>query len=405
LRQIDNALLSEDAQKGLRSFILCGLGGIGKTEIAIEYLHSRKESFQAIFWVSADTPEKLAAGYSEIARALGLEEADGNNDSVATRKKVKNWMANPIIRKTGDIDSPTQKASWLLILDNADGPEILDDYWPVNGIGSVLATSRNPIAKEGLYGRKSVDVSPLLDDDAISLLLKLTSHEKDKNSLQLSKKIVQTLGGLPLAIVQMSAIIRYGHHTLQDFLESYEEDAKKLQETMIPGLTYGQTVASVWALEKLPAPAVALLRVLSLLDPDGIPEAILFEGADKVDLDGYPQTKSAYFDARDKLIQSSLITRNSDIDEIRIHRLVQDVVRQKMGPTDLQAVFNPVIVLLSAVWSFVRLDNRNLVTRRRICETYYPQIARLKCLFEKTLLSGELKPCIETAALFNEAAW
>lgn len=110
----------------------------------------------------------------------------------------------------------------------------------------------------------------------------------------------------------MGAIIRHRHLSLKDFLEYYEEEAKRLQETVIPGLTYSQTIASVWAVEGLPAPAVALLRVVSVLDPDGIPEAILFEGANNVELDNYPKKKSEYFYARGELIKYSLITRTVD---------------------------------------------------------------------------------------------
>ncbi|KAK0122138.1 hypothetical protein ONS95_010398 [Cadophora gregata] len=147
----------------------------------------------------------------------------------------------------------------------------------------------------------------------------------------------------------MGGIIRRHHLALKDFLEYYEEDAKRLQETVVPGLAHSQTVSSVWALEKLPPPAVALLGVLSILDPDGIPETILFEGAKCVELDDYPKKKSDYFDARGELIKSSLATRNADTEEIRIHRLVQDVVRQKMSATNVIAVFNATIALLSAV--------------------------------------------------------
>lgn len=76
-----------------------------------------------------------------------------------------------------------------------------------------------------------------------------------------------------------------------------------------------------------------------------------------------------------------------------------------MNPAQLIVVFDATIMLVSAVWPFVKLDNRNLVTRRKICGQYFPHIARIKSLFEKQLLSGEMKPSMQSAALFNEAAW
>lgn len=196
LRQIDDVLLrgvDDTAQIQLRSFVLCVLGGIGKTEIAIEYTFSRKPQFDAIFWVNADTAQKTAAGLSEIARELGLEDSDSNNDPVATREIVKGWMANPLIQTTSDTMSPVKEVSWLLIFDNADDPEILDDYWPVTGTGAVLTTSRNPIAKDGVYTLTGVDLPPLPSDEASKFLMKLSGREKESNSLTLCEQIVQTL--------------------------------------------------------------------------------------------------------------------------------------------------------------------------------------------------------------------
>lgn len=143
----------------------------------------------------------------------------------------------------------------------------------------------------------------------------------------------------------------------------------------------------------------------SILDPDGTPEAVWFEGARDVELDDYPKRKTDYFEARGELIKSSLITRNIDTEEVRIHRLVQDVVRQKMSLEEILSVFNSTVVLLSAVWPFVKLDNRNLVTRCKIGKKYYPHMARLKQLIEKPIEAGEIKPSLQTAALFNKAAW
>lgn len=283
-------------------------------------------------------------------------------------------MADPLGRAGDDFLSPTTFTSWLLVLDNADDPEIINGYWPVTGVGAVLATSRNPIAKEGVYLPTGMDVLPLPDTEASELLLKLSGRENEPNSLKLCAQIVQKIGGLPFAIVQMDAIIRRRHLFLKELLEYYEEDAKRLQETVVPGLTYGQTVASVWAVEELPAPAIALLRVLSLLDADGILEIVLLKGAKEVELEDFPKKKSEYFDARGELLKSSLITRHPDTGEIRAHRLVQDVVRQRMTVAELLSVFNAVVILLSAVWPFAQLDNRNLVERRKICQTHFPHI-------------------------------
>lgn len=179
----------------------------------------------------------MASGFSKIAQELGLEDPGRNSDPVATREIVKGCMSNPFSQTPDDFNSPVRETSWLLIFNNADDHELLEDYWPVTGVGAVLATSRNPVAKEGVYRPAGID-PPLPISDASRLLLKLSAREKESNRLKLCKRFVHALSGLPFAFVQMGAIIRRRQLSLKDFLAYYEQDAKRLQETIIPGLTY-----------------------------------------------------------------------------------------------------------------------------------------------------------------------
>jgi hypothetical protein len=160
------------------------------------------------------------------------------------------------------------------------------------------------------------------------------------------------MGGLPLAIVQMAYLIRTKHLSLSEFLESYNHDARKFQSSPVRGMTKQQTVASIWNIESLSPPALALLRVLSVLDPDNIPESLLTTGSDKVELEHYPEDKFQYREARAELIQSSLVTRNMELGFLKIHRLVQDVVRHQLSISDMRLVYDAGVVLLSTVWPF-----------------------------------------------------
>lgn len=85
----------------------------------------------------------------------------------------------------------------------------------------------------------------------------------------------------------------------------------------------------MWALEELLPVTLTLLKVISVIDPDRIQEKMLMQGAKKVDFPNYSRTKPDYFEARYQLIRASLITRNIDENFLRIHRLVQEVVREK----------------------------------------------------------------------------
>jgi hypothetical protein len=162
-------------------------------------------------------------------------------------------------------------------------------------------TSRDPLAKEGFYPLSAgVDLKPFLPEEAGILLQKLSHRESEANGRQSCIRIATILGGLPLAITQMSGIIRRRHLLLEEFEEYYKDNAKRLHEMRLArGQTaYDHTISTVWAIEELPKPAMALLKVLSLLDPDRIPEDLLTHGAKNVKLGDYPTKKPAYYDAR-----------------------------------------------------------------------------------------------------------
>lgn len=416
LQQIDDAFFSttktNDAQPPsteLRSVVLCGIGGIGKTEVAMEYAFRRKDKFDAIFWVNSDTKEKLNLGFSDIAQALGLEDKPAPKDDIATREIVKGWLTKPIIASNQGTAKANDEASWLLLLDNVDDVDTLyDDFWPHTGTGCVIVTSRNPISKDAIFSPTCcIDLTPFEVDKASLFLQSLSQREHEKNSLKCCARIAEVVGGLPLAITQMAGIIRRRGLSLEDFLVYYNEDARRLHEMRIPGSNthYKQTVASVWMLEALKKPALTLLQVLSFLDPDRIQEGILIQDTKNIKLPDYPKSKVSYLDARTELIQSSLISYDIKSSELRIHRLVQDVVREQLSGEAKMAVFEATITLLSNCWPFVNFDDRNRLTRLQQAEILFPHIEKIVSLFGNLIQSHNFQPPISSAALFNEVAW
>lgn len=391
----------------LKAFAICGMGGLGKSEIAVEYIHTRKAKYDAIFWVNSASIQKLDAGFRDIALKLGLrsEEQVLTEFPEVSREIVKAWLKNPLRVIAADKPEQHSDVNWLIVFDNADDPEILLPFWPQESKGSVLITSRNPLAKEGQFAEvQGVDLPPMSFSIAGRLLQKISLREAESMSLETCTTIAGRLGGLPLAIAQMGYLIGIKHLSLVEFLEYYDLDTKKFQETLVPGLTKQQTVASIWNVESLPSPAVALLRVLSVLDADAIYEDILTKGATNVELESYPQDKPSYFEAREALIKSSLVTRNMDLGFLKIHRLVQDVVRQKLSIEELRGVYSAAVTLVSAVWPFVDGSNLNRADRLHKLQRFSPHVSMFRSIVvEKT--PKALKPNIEVSRLFNEASW
>ncbi|KAF4539975.1 Tetratricopeptide repeat domain-containing protein [Lasiodiplodia theobromae] len=229
LRQLDEIFLEKHDDNGsvsssgkeMTMFALVGPGGMGKTQIATEFVHLRKDRFDAIFWVYADQSMKVSDGFSKIALELGLvsEDSADAKDPVVVRENVKGWMSNPV-KSYEASETSIEKASWLLVFDNADDADIIGDYWPVDGPGCVLLTSRYPLHLDSI---EDSILQPFSTADAFNFLIKLTKRKDDPGERQAGMEVVSRLGGLPLAVTQMAGIITRRDLSFVEFLAAYDE--------------------------------------------------------------------------------------------------------------------------------------------------------------------------------------
>ena len=391
----------------LKTFVLCGIGGMGKTQVVAEFALSNLVSYDAVFWLHADETAKLYDGFTKIAIELGLEEASQAKDQVISRDLVKGWLANPV-KQVSEGSEELQEASWLMIFDNADDPETISDFWPVDGNGSVLATSRNPAAKTDLYfpNTRGDDLGPLKAEDAATWLLKSVQRVHEHDRQKAAVKVARRLDGIPLAITQMAAQMNRRRLSFANFLEVYEEEESVHdllhveKNNPFSVQTYPYTLATVWGLEKLEH-GTSLLQVLSLLDPDGTNQSILRRGASEIKLEDYPKSAGSYQRARLDLISSSLVSE--DQNDLIVHRVVQDTVRSKMSLKRLRDVFDATVELVLFAWPVARLYERHKVERWSICELLFPHVLALQRLCSAYSKTFSARPSF--AHLLNEAGW
>ncbi|KAI9780645.1 MAG: hypothetical protein M1839_006586 [Geoglossum umbratile] len=209
------------------------------------------------------------------------------------------------------------EANWLLIFDNVNDLEDLADFWSQFGKGSALVTS----------------LDPLRDHDAARFLLEL---------INLADDVRNSVPEEALAVARRLGVLEKirGEGPFRDSqLNRWEPK------------NYIYTIATVWDLESL-AKEPLLLDVISLLDPNGIREDILTEGAKKIIPEFYPKPGDSYQEARVELTKRSLVTRNKKEHELRVHRLTQDAARAKESAGHLRNVFNATVVLLPAAWPY-----------------------------------------------------
>ena len=396
----------EQGPNEVKTFAICGPGGIGKTQCAIEFVFTHKDRYDAVFWIFADATAKISESFSRIALELGLVTPGSvdERDSVVTRDLVKGWLANPLKTADPTDEGATDLASWLLVFDNTDDPEELEEYWPLDGPGCVLFTSRDPLAKHSNYlATNGIDLKPFSIDEGRKFLEKLTMKDEDGRS------VVKALGGFPLALTQMAGVIVRRDLSFDEFTKTYHEEEGR-EELLKFRLSQGKrrsgyehTVASVWALESLKH-SRTLLEILSFLDPDGIQETILTTHPGAVSVGMFPKTFVSYQKARTELLQSSLISRNAE--KIQVHRLIQDAARTKISQSNMKAMFSSTVALISSVWPFEAFDWRHDAARWRLCEQLYPHVSTLKHHHGRLkLLCETFETDLQFAKLLTDAGW
>jgi hypothetical protein len=305
--------LSADGAIWPRVVALHGLGGAGKTTVAVEYAHRHLAEVGLAWQFPAEDPEVLLADFARLAAQLGAREVADVRDPVASVHAV--LAAFP--------------AAWLVVFDNAPDPGAMQRFLPPAGRGRVLITSQNAAWPSG----QAVEV-PVLDIPVAAGLLVNRTGDSDS---QAAVALAGELGGLPLALEQAAAYIQVTGITLAGFLALFENRrADLLARGETPGHPADVAATLGLALSRLEieAPAAAgLARLLACLAPEPVPVGLLLSDGQTISrLD--PEVVAvlgsllgdlvATGDAIAALRRYSLVTPAGD-GLVLVHRLVQDL--------------------------------------------------------------------------------
>ncbi|HAG97900.1 MAG TPA: hypothetical protein DCL75_03315 [Ktedonobacter sp.] len=339
LVHLHDALRSNQTAALTQAQAISGLGGIGKTQIAVEYAYRYRDNYQAIFWMNASSHDALSADFVILAALLDLPEQHEQDQDIVVRA-VKRWL--------------TTQSHWLLILDNVDNLEMMIDFLPVNGTGDVLLTTR--LQALGTSAQ-SIEVEKMGLDEGVKFLLRRTkvlvpgaspnqAMEEHRAQQAQATEIVIALDGLPLALDQAGAYIEETRCGLSQYLNLYGTRRKELlmRRGRFP-IDHPDSVAATWSLsfqqvEQASQAAADLLRLLAFLDPEAIPEEIITLGAAELG----PALGAAASDPLqvdsiiELLLRYSLIRRTPEVKSFSIHRLVQAVLKDGME-RDMQRVW------------------------------------------------------------------
>src|SRR5260370_6733234 len=307
---------------------ISGLGGIGKTQTAVEYAYRYRNSYQCLLWVQANDHETLLTNYVALAKLLNLPERDAQEQQVVVHA-LKQWFET----HTG----------WLLIFDNADDLAMVRDYIPEGTKGHTLLTTRAQ-AMGGLA--RKIELDTMEPEEGAEFLLRRASiipedatlESVSTNDRAAALAIVDAMGGLPLALDQAEAYIEETNESLSNYLPIYQRQRAELLNRrggLVPW--HPDSVAPTWSLafkrvERANPAAIELMRFCAFLAPDAIPEELIMEGAHYLGsvLQPVAADRSRLNTAIAELLKYSLVRRNATTRILTIHRLVQAGTKDKM---------------------------------------------------------------------------
>ncbi|CAN9437638.1 unnamed protein product [Alternaria alternata] len=405
-----------------RCVALLGLPGVGKSEVAAAFAYSRRTHFDAVFWIQADSKKKLEDGFVGIAQKLKLSNCneEGIFDPAAALEQAKGWLSNPkkVVNADQDLMAQTDATS-LLVLDNADEPSILMDYWPIFGPGSVLLTSKRSrlsfVTELNPWPVHIEELEPFSIDEGAELIRKWT-NSYGPTHVERSRKISQIFGGVPLALLQCAQLVKSGVINFDLFLGWHNEQTQRgdlinefeAQGSRMPG---GATLATRWAMRTMNPSTKAVLDVFSLLDPDRIQDRICFQALDHLEssllLQDLPVLFRHFIPVRKELMGQPFVKfDNTEKQEWRIHRSVQEVFRFYMDQSRLQHVVTCTIALLHNVWEPEYSKGRShSVSRWQVYNELYDHLVSVTSVYVGAFESGLLNPDLQLATLLFQCSW
>ncbi|MCL4262588.1 MAG: tetratricopeptide repeat protein [Anaerolineae bacterium] len=332
------------AQLGQRGTVavtqaVAGLGGMGKTQLALEYCYRHVAEYDLIYWLRADEAATLAGEMAELAYRLGAAPRHVT-DQTALRAAALDWLHGTARR-------------WLLVFDNVDllEPADLQPYLPRLGNGGSLITSRNP-RWEGLA--RTVRLKELPPEEAVAFLRQAKPDAPEAEAAHLA----HLLGYLPLALEHARAFVAATGCTLAEYAHYLETARRELWAGVDAPVAYDRrTITTTWevafARARQVQGAAALLNLCCFLDPEAIPLALLRRAAETPGFLEKPGPLALEAALRE-LGRYSLVQREGE--GVRLHRLVQMVARDQMPPETAQNTVAAAVELLAAAWPYDQQD-------------------------------------------------
>jgi tetratricopeptide (TPR) repeat protein len=315
--------------------VISGMGGIGKTEIATEYVHRNIDKYEIIWWIRAEHHDRVRDALVKLGQRLELRQAstDGGRDRT-------------IAAVLGTLQSE-ERPSWLLVYDNAVNPLGLQKYLPASRpSGHIIITSRELTWRSHLQA-DSVEVSPFTPPEAISFLRRRVpslatdaretlTAEEDAYRTREAGRLAAELGHLPIAIGHAAAYLAETKQRVDEYLNRFAQNAHLLLSEHPGDSEMPAPVSGTWAMSTalLTPDAEHLFNLCAFFSPEPIAVGLFLQDTTGLDdppgLGEFLSASHRLRAAATQLHRLSLANSDGARDLIQMHRVVQAVTQGRL---------------------------------------------------------------------------
>ncbi len=362
---------------------LNGLGGVGKTQLALEFVWQHHQHYKGVAWFDAESQERLTEDYINLGLDLNIIHKDDKDAIEDSCRQVRNWLEG------------SKSAGWLLVYDNAPNYQAIGNLIPRKG-GKILVTSRYVKG----WPQENIQVNVFTPEESKAYIKKILG-DKDLDTSQVNK-LAETLGHLPLALAQACAYIKENPVNGARYLELYETRKKKLLSDKTlrpdsnPAIVYITWDITMEAICKESLLADKWLTICAFLNSNGIPYFLLKTFSESSD--NNPEGE-IFEEALGTLKSYSMLFINEQSSSASVHRLVQEVILLKAGAEERLKNIVTLLKLFQECFPYRGKTNEDYTKKRQLIPHLEAFLSNLDACQKKATL--ELKKYIEESCLEN----